>query len=933
VFFCVLSLISLSLSVPMEGAAGESDDSEDWPMFRLDYHHTGYREGAAPDTNETDWIFDTGTNGRWIVSSAMIVDDYVYIGSDNGKLYKLDVDDGTEVWNYTVSSGTGCMAQFWSSPYVDKENNMVLCHASGVHAIDMDTGERIWHFDTNTREFSSPVVHNGVVFVGTYSKYVYALPQFDPNGDGTISQGEIIWYYEAGEYFAGEHIDGTGGAVSTTMAIADGKVFGAEQTNYDEGNNYCDYNIFALPEVDPDGSGVIEHGEIIWKYEIGEHIPLIDTGIPGDNGDCFCSPTVNLDLGQVYIGSRDQYFYAFALEPDGDGLDNDGDGIFDNEGELLWRYQVDNEIFSSPGIHDGKVIFGSGKYSYSASPGSVYALREGDGGLVWRHPNSNGFLSSPLIADGKVFIGSNDESLYALNAESGNSLWSYRAEGGSRNAIGSSPSLYEERIVVGSCNGMVYSFLEGGSNTPPGINLASPDPGASAPVSPTLKWEGTDTDEGDPENLTYDVYLDTDPNASAMVSAAQAEDFYRASDLTDGETYYWRVVVSDGKSETGSEIWNFTVDADIGNAAPTIYLSSPSDGVTISSTSPVLSYDGSDEDEGDVLTYDVYLDTDKEPAVVVAEDITDESYRTDGLDDGVTYYWKVVVYDGNEEAESETWSFTIDVDKPNTPPVINLTSPPDRTTVPSTSPVISWHGEDDDDGQTLAYDVYLDTDPNATAVLVEGITAESIEAPDLTNGETYYWKVVASDGKNETTSETWSFTVNTSAVDLEPVVTIDSPEEGQELKGMIRIHGTATDDVAVMGVVVRIDGGEWSNAEGANNWEYVWDTRDVENGLHTIEVKAYDAGSESDVASVTVAVNNREKDNDDDFEIAGQDGYMVVGGAGAAAVVVVAGVLVAAMRKKKGSESVSCPGCGGELDFIEDYDSWYCYDCKEYREP
>ena len=151
---------------------------------------------------------------------------------------------------------------------------------------------------------------------------------------------------------------------------------------------------------------------------------------------------------------------AFKLYPEGDGLDNDGDGIWDNEGELVWREQVDNEVFSSPSIHNGNIYFGTGQYNYGGSPGSVYALRETDGAEIWRYQNSDGFLSSALVADNKVYIGSNDENLYAFFEENGTVKWSYNAQGGSRNAIGSSPSLYKGRVVVGSCNGMVYSFRE-----------------------------------------------------------------------------------------------------------------------------------------------------------------------------------------------------------------------------------------------------------------------------------------------------------------------------------------------------------------------------------------------------------------------------------------------------------------------------------------
>jgi outer membrane protein assembly factor BamB len=55
------------------------------------------------------------------------------------------------------------------------------------------------------------------------------------------------------------------------------------------------------------------------------------------------SPFVDPDTGVVYVGSRDQTFYAF--EP---------------SGELKWSFECEGSIYiSSPTVHDGVVYFGS----------------------------------------------------------------------------------------------------------------------------------------------------------------------------------------------------------------------------------------------------------------------------------------------------------------------------------------------------------------------------------------------------------------------------------------------------------------------------------------------------------------------------------------------------------------------------------------------
>ena len=499
-------IVSLYLSIGMllvvsgipNQVLADEDPSEDWPMFRLNWQHTGSKDGPAPVTNETGWIFDTNRFGsyQWVVSSPVIVDGYVYIGCDNGKLYKLDIRCGAEIWNYPVRD-EGQRGLFWSSPYVDRKSGMVFVHANGVHAVDMETGERIWHFETETIEFSSPVVYEGKVYIGSHDQHLYCLPQFDPNGDGIIDDDEIIWYYKTGEYKAGVLLDDTGGAISCTVAIADGKLFAAEQTRYTDWRNYSDYHVIALPLEEPSGNGIMDHDEIIWKYKIGEKVPIVEIDVPVQGCEAFSSPTICEELGMLYIGTTRETeplkgFCALSLEPDQDGLDNDFDGIIDNEGDLRWRFMTNRSVFSTPSINGGVIFFGTGEYGSErgddeTTPGNVYALPKedpnGDGiispnEIIWFYEHDHGILSSPLVADGMVFIGSNDGKILCFNEEIGNPIWEYQVPGALyEESFGSSPSLYQGQVVVGNCNGKVYSFFPAGPNDAPEISISVPTTG------------------------------------------------------------------------------------------------------------------------------------------------------------------------------------------------------------------------------------------------------------------------------------------------------------------------------------------------------------------------------------------------------------------------------------------------------------------------
>jgi hypothetical protein len=102
----------------------------------------------------------------------------------------------------------------------------------------------------------------------------------------------------------------------------------------------------------------------------------------------------------------------------------------------------------------------------------------------------------------------------------------------------------------------------------------------------------------------------------------------------------------------------------------------------------------------------------------------------------------------------------------NDPPSsFNLSQPPDGAEVPE--PVtLDWEDSTDADGDTITYDVWYAADPSFDPHdEVTELTDSTYTFPEdvLTQGETYYWKVRAWDGWDETSSgpdDYWSFTVN-----------------------------------------------------------------------------------------------------------------------------------------------------------------------------
>ncbi len=73
-----------------------------------------------------------------------------------------------------------------------------------------------------------------------------------------------------------------------------------------------------------------------------------------------------------------------------------------------------------------------------------------------------------------------------------------------------------------------------------------------------------------------------------------------------------------------------------------------------------------------------------------------------------------------------------------------------------------------------------------------------------------------------------------------PRVSISHPKNGGRVGEILTILGTAVDDDGVEKVEFRIDDGPYRTAEGTEYWSYRFDTDSLEDGTHTLSVRAVD---------------------------------------------------------------------------------------------
>src|ERR1043166_3162544 len=197
-------LVSALLAVLMSAAAAEqSTPASDWPMFRGGPALLGVASGSLRDKLNLLWKFKTGAP---VKSSPAIVKDRVFIGSNDGNVYALDLANGAKVWAFK----TGAAVE--SSPLVLENKVFIGSADSALYALDATSGKLAWtnKYETGDKILGAPnwVKSDGKtqVLVGSYDFKLHCVE---------ADTGKSLWTFESGNYING------------SPALADGQaVFG-----------------------------------------------------------------------------------------------------------------------------------------------------------------------------------------------------------------------------------------------------------------------------------------------------------------------------------------------------------------------------------------------------------------------------------------------------------------------------------------------------------------------------------------------------------------------------------------------------------------------------------------------------------------------------------------------------------------------------------
>ncbi len=129
------------------------------------------------ETGVTKWTFRDSK--EHVHGSPLVVEKYnmVICGSNDSKLYALDIKDGTLLWSFI------CSGAIKNKPAFSQSIIVVTDHKGGVYGLDR-MGKKIWFFEVLFGSFCTPLIEEEKVYVTSFDKCIYCL---------NLRTGDLVW--------------------------------------------------------------------------------------------------------------------------------------------------------------------------------------------------------------------------------------------------------------------------------------------------------------------------------------------------------------------------------------------------------------------------------------------------------------------------------------------------------------------------------------------------------------------------------------------------------------------------------------------------------------------------------------------------------------------------------------------------------------------
>ena len=482
------------------GALADSDAAamQGWGGNAENHRHS---DGAVAglDRNNVDqlalkWVFAYPGALR-ARSQPLVHDGVIFVGSQSGDIYALDLESGCAHWTYSAGAEVRSSLSLGQVPGREDPVLYMGDFSATVHAIDASDGSLVWRASVGDHPDAtitgSPKLHDGSLYVpisssewATAADPGYACCTFR---GGVVSvdaaSGELNWRAHVIDKPAAETGE-TNPFGAARKGPAGAPVWNSPTIDAKRGVLYVGTGeAYTSPAADTSDAVLafsLATGERQWAKQL----------LGGDawNMACFIGEAANcpeedgpdLDIGASTVlwsgGERDYLLVGqksgdvYALDPDRGGAvvwhNKVGRGGF--LGGVHWGMSVNDDSLFVP-IADTTI---TGRFSGPVFPG-VHALDPTSGTKRWYTPSvadcegkspipvcDQGMSAAITSTDQLVFAGTLDGNLKAYDSVSGEIIWSFDTYGefesvSGEMALGGSiesdgPVLYKGHVIVNS---------------------------------------------------------------------------------------------------------------------------------------------------------------------------------------------------------------------------------------------------------------------------------------------------------------------------------------------------------------------------------------------------------------------------------------------------------------------------------------------------
>lgn len=242
-------------------------------------------DGTGQGVPGTLWSRNDLVSDR-VVASPLQVGNQVFVGTSNNFLIALDADSGEKQWEFETGHS------IWGQPAFKDGVLYVASMDKTIYALEAETGQEKWRVELGGALASSPVVNTNLVYVASFDGQLHALDMETGAEKWNASAQDWIW---------------------DSPAFADDVVYYADIKG----------NVYAVDGVT---------GEQIWSQQLGQAIQT--------------SPVVVGD--KVYIAAQGD---ITAEEPQGTLT-----ALNAADGAQLWQKTAPASLYTTPVVVDDSIV-------------------------------------------------------------------------------------------------------------------------------------------------------------------------------------------------------------------------------------------------------------------------------------------------------------------------------------------------------------------------------------------------------------------------------------------------------------------------------------------------------------------------------------------------------------------------------------------------